>query len=85
MSKWGLGFFNHVLIFTTKKSGSISLSQFTICLKNELNHHTFISFHLKWNWNLKNELNHHTFISFHLKWNWNHYVIAMFICSQVLH
>jgi hypothetical protein len=65
MSKWGLGFLNHVLIFTTKKSGSISLSQFTICLKNELNHHTFISFHLKW--------------------NWNHYVIAMFICSQVLH
>ncbi len=55
MSKWGLRFLNHVLFFTTKKGGSISLTQFTNGLKNELNHHLTISM-------FKNELNHHTFM-----------------------
>jgi hypothetical protein len=47
----GIKVFKYVLFFNTKKGGSISLTQFTKGLKNELNHHTFISFHLKWNWN----------------------------------
>lgn len=43
----GIKVFKYVLFFNTKKGGSISLTQFTKGLKNELNHHTFISFHLK--------------------------------------